>query len=156
VYSPLLPLLLPLPLRLPLPLQLTLPWHHQLLPALDLTSSNDDYSQDSDVEVIVRTLQPAENKGKTPFIYLPGDIQRIMQDRLNENFSQGDPNSTSVETMKSSVGRVVERRAYLLQLMGGLNVSMERRNHHQGPPLEGHPHTYPRQDHKDQGLSDYE
>jgi hypothetical protein len=48
-----------------------------------------------------------------------------MQDRLNENFSQGDPNSTSVETMKSSVGRVVERRAYLLQLMGGLNASME-------------------------------
>jgi hypothetical protein len=85
----------------------------------------DNYSQDSDVEVIVCTLQPAENKGKTPFIYLPGDIQRIMQDRLNENFSQGDPNSTSVETMKSSVGRVVERRAYLLQLMGGLNASME-------------------------------
>jgi hypothetical protein len=36
--------------------------------ALDLTSSNDNYSQDSDVEVVVRTQRPAGNKGKTPFI----------------------------------------------------------------------------------------
>ena len=87
--------------------------------ALDLTSSNDDYSQDSDVEFVVRTLRPAGNEGKTPFICLPGDVQHVMQDRLNENFSQGDPNSTLVETMKSSVGRVVERRAYLLELGRG-------------------------------------
>jgi hypothetical protein len=93
--------------------------------ALDLTSSNDNYNQDSDVEVVVCTLRPTGNKDKTPFISLPGDIQRIMQYRLNENFSQGDPNSTSVETMKSSVGRVIERRAYLLELAGGLKASME-------------------------------
>jgi hypothetical protein len=93
--------------------------------ALDLTSSNDDYSQDSDVEVVVRTPRPAGNKGKTPFICLTGDILRVMQDRLNKNFSQGDPNSTSIETMKSSVGRVVERRKYLLELAGGLDASME-------------------------------
>ena len=93
--------------------------------ALDLTSSNDDYSQDSDVEFVVRTLRPAGNEGKTPFICLPGDVQHVMQDRLNENFSQGDPNSTLVETMKSSVGRVVERRAYLLELVGGIDTSME-------------------------------
>ena len=48
-----------------------------------------------------------------------------MQYRLNKNFSQGDPNSTSIETMKSSVGRVVERRVYLLKLAGGLDVSMK-------------------------------
>jgi len=129
LYSP------PLPLLLPLPLPLS--WHRPLLPlppaaaasstaaTLDLTSSNDDYSQDSDVEVVVCALWPAGNKGKTPFICLPGDIQCIMQDRLNKNFSQGDPNSTSVETMKSSVGRVIERRVYLLELAGGLNSSME-------------------------------
>jgi hypothetical protein len=93
--------------------------------ALDLTSSNDDYSQDSDVEVVVCTQRPAGNKGKTPFICLTGDILRVMQDRLNKNFSQGDPNSISIETMKSSVGRVVERRAYLLELAGGLDASME-------------------------------
>lgn len=93
--------------------------------ALDLTSSNDDYSQDSDVEVVVRTPRLAGNKGKTPFICLTGDILRVMQDRLNKNFSQGDPNSTSIETMKSSVGRVVERRVYLLELAGGLDASME-------------------------------
>ena len=93
--------------------------------ALDLTSSNDNYSQDSDVEVVVCMLRPTGNKDKTPFISLPGDIQRIMQYRLNENFSQGDPNSTLVETTKSSVGRVIERRAYLLKLVGGLKASMD-------------------------------
>jgi hypothetical protein len=93
--------------------------------ALDLTSSNDDYIQNNDLEVVVCTLRPAGNKGKTPFICLPGDIQRVMQDRLNKNFSLGDPKSTSVETIKSSVGRVVERRVYLLELVGGLNASME-------------------------------
>jgi hypothetical protein len=93
--------------------------------ALDLTSSNNDYSQDSNVEVILRTPRPARNKGKTPFICLTGDILRVMQDRLNRNFSQGNPNSTSIETMKSSVGRVVERRKYLLELAGGIDASME-------------------------------
>jgi hypothetical protein len=93
--------------------------------ALDLTSSKDDYSQDSDVEVVVRMQRPAGNKGKTPFICLTGDILRVMQDRLNKNFSQGDPNSTSIETMKSSVGRVIERRVYLLELAGGLDASIE-------------------------------
>jgi hypothetical protein len=93
--------------------------------ALDLTSSNGDFSQDSDVEVVVRTPRLAGNKDKTPFICLTGDILRIMQDRLNKNFSQGDPNSTSIETMKSSVGRVVERRAYLIELAGGLDASIE-------------------------------
>ena len=93
---------------------------------LNLTSSNDDYSQDSDIEVVVRTPRPAGNKGKTPFICLTGDILCVMQDRLNKKFSQGDPNSTSIKTMKSSIGRVVERRrAYLLELAGGINASME-------------------------------
>ena len=93
--------------------------------ALDLTSSNNDYSQDSAFEVFVRTQRPTGNMGKTPFICLTGDILRIMQVRLNKNFTQGDPNSTSIETMKSSVGRVVERKAYLLELAGGLDASME-------------------------------
>ena len=73
----------------------------------------------------MRMQRPAGNKGKTPFICLTGDILRVMQDRLNKNFSQGDPNSTSIETMKSSVGRVIERRVYLLELAGGLDASME-------------------------------
>jgi hypothetical protein len=58
---------------------------------LDLTSSNDDYSQDSDIEVVVRTPRPAGNKGKTPSICLTGDILCVMQDRLNKNYPRRIP-----------------------------------------------------------------
>jgi len=84
--------------------------------ALDLTSSNDNYSQDSDVEVV---------GGKTPFIFLTGDIMCIMQDRLNANATSGNVNSTSAETLKRISEAVVGKREYLLELTGGLDASME-------------------------------
>jgi len=93
--------------------------------ALDLTSSNDDNSQDSDVEVVVRTPRPAGNKGKTPIVCLVGDILPVMQDRLNANATSGNVSSTSAETLKRIFEAVVGKREYLLELTGGLATSME-------------------------------
>jgi len=93
--------------------------------ALDLTSSNDNYSQDSDVEVVGPPLRLVGTKGKTPFICLTGDILRVMQDKLNANATNGNVNSTSAETLKRIVETVVGKRDYLLELTGGLDASME-------------------------------
>jgi hypothetical protein len=95
--------------------------------AVDLNFSNaGDDSNDSGIcEVVGPPLQPAGNKGKTPFICLMEDILRIMQDKLNANATSGNVNSTSAETMKKIFEAVVGKRGYLLELAGGLNASME-------------------------------
>jgi len=94
--------------------------------AVDLTFGNaGDDSDESDVEVVVRTPRPAGNKGKTPFVCLTGDILRVMQDKLTANATSGNVNATSAETMKRIFEAVVGKREYLLELAGGLDASME-------------------------------
>jgi len=106
--------------------------------ALDLTSSNNDYSQDSDVEVVGPPLRPVGNKGKTPFICLTGDILRIMQHKLNANATNGNVKSTSAETLKRIFETVVGKREYLLELTGGFDTSMEIPWYSHAPSTLGH------------------
>jgi hypothetical protein len=89
-----------------------------------INAGND--SNDSGICKVVRPpLQPAGDKSKTPFICLTGDILRIMQDQLNANATSGNVKSKSAETMKRIFEAVVGKRSYLLELVGGLDASME-------------------------------
>jgi hypothetical protein len=92
--------------------------------AVDLNFSNagDDRNDSGTCKVVGPPLRPAENKGKTPFICLTGDILRIMQDKLNANATSGNVNSTSAETMKRIFEAVVGKRGYLLKLARGLDA----------------------------------
>ena len=66
-----------------------------------------------------------DNKGKIPLSCLPGDVQQIMQDKLNDNSSRGNVDSSSGETLRRIFNCIVKNRVYLLELAKELDATME-------------------------------
>ena len=87
-------------------------------------STNDSDYDDNSVEVVDGSPRPVGNKGKIPFSCLPGDVQRIMQDKLNANSSKANVDSSSVDTLRTIFKSIVENRAYLLELAKEVDVTM--------------------------------
>ena len=92
----------------------------------DSNSSSDSRSADDDIGICV-IVEPmaVENKGKTSFVCLSGDVRRVMLDKVKANASKGNPNASSHEIAKTMLHSVVARRTQLIELAVGLDATME-------------------------------
>jgi len=92
--------------------------------AASAANSDDSKNNSSYCEVIDE--RPAGNKGKTPFICLPGNVPNLLSNKLNTKCSKVNPNSSSTETMRMAMQSLVRNREYLVGLAGGLDATMRK------------------------------
>jgi hypothetical protein len=107
--------------------------------------------------VINESPRVVGNKGKTQFVCLSGDVQNVINDKLNKNWSKVNPNSSSTETMRVAIQSLIVNREFLIGLARGLDAStLEITDgggaHHQGHTHKGHPHQHSCQDGQKQAL----
>jgi hypothetical protein len=75
--------------------------------------------------VLVDTKPHARPVAKTPFPTIPGDVLRVMQDRLNANASKTNVESSSTETLRSILDKVIECRGVLIKMACDVDHAME-------------------------------
>ena len=113
-----------LPLLLPLPAMPSAAAATVAPPQIDLSDSN-SYCSTDDNSGSCKIIELVGNKGKTSFVCLSGDVQRVELDKAKANSSKGNLNASSHEVAKTMLHSVVVRRAQLIELAGGLDATME-------------------------------
>ncbi len=85
--------------------------------------SRKSYGDDS--VVVINKKPPANPAGKTPFPCILGDVLPIMQDRLNANASKANIDSSSIDTLRLILSKVIECRRTLFKIAIELDNTME-------------------------------
>ena len=94
---------------------------------IDLVDGEDD-SDDDIRDKSCEIITIGSSKGKPPFHLLSGDVMRVMTDKVEGNYTDGNPNVSSADELKNMLGTVVEKRVFLLKLAGELDAKMEVAN----------------------------
>jgi hypothetical protein len=93
-------------------------------PPIDLYDS-DSYSSADENSGSCEIVESVGNKGKTSSICLSGDDWQIMLEKVKANSSKGNPNVSSHEIAMMMLQSVVAKRMQLVELVGGLDGTME-------------------------------
>ena len=98
----------------------------------DPNESNDDEGLQRKIPLI-----PLQGKGKAPLNQLVGDVVRVMKDKVKSNYSDGNPNSTSLDQLRDMLVTVVQNKTLILEKAAVLDTTMNVANHPDGTTISG-------------------
>ena len=103
---------------------------------VDLSNNPNEFGDNEGLQCKI-PLIPPQGKGKAPLNQLVGDVVRVMKDKVKSNYSDGNPNLTSLDQLRDMLVTVVQNKALILEKAAVLDTTMDVANHPIGTTISG-------------------
>ena len=104
---------------------------------VDLVNGPNDSDDEESLHRKIPSIPPwGKGKKGKPFLnQLVGDVVRVMKDKVKSNYSDGNPDSTSLDQLRDMLVTVVKNKALILEKAAVLDTTMDVANYPVGTTI---------------------